>query len=97
MSDMNIFKGAARASVLNSEVRGKNKKYTIYKLLVTYQGKTYTHYRRYSDFNKLHELLKKAHPDLHLKFPGKKNYLAIILTRCSSAQGRTGLIPSCKD
>lgn len=64
--------GPARACVSNSEIRGKTKKYTMYKLLVTYDGKTHTHYRRYSDFNKLHELLKKSYPELHLKFPGKK-------------------------
>jgi serum/glucocorticoid-regulated kinase 3 len=60
------------ASVTSSEIWEKNKKYTVYKVVVSCDGKTWVLYRRYNEFSKLCDLLKKQYPWLHLKLPGKK-------------------------
>ncbi|XP_013772600.1 serine/threonine-protein kinase Sgk2-like [Limulus polyphemus] len=61
------------ASVTNFETREKKRlKYTVYKVLVTAGGKTWFVFRRYNEFCKLQENLKKDFPGLHIKLPGKK-------------------------
>ncbi|GAB6029101.1 hypothetical protein CHUAL_004884 [Chamberlinius hualienensis] len=72
MNTVALISGHAKASVANSEVWEKNKKYTVYKVLITAQGKTWAYYRRYNEFYKLYELLKKQLPGLRLKLPGRK-------------------------
>lgn len=60
------------ASVTNSEVHEKNKKFTVYKVVVTVDGHSWFVLRRYNDFSKLLDIIKKQCPGSHLKLPGKK-------------------------
>ncbi|KAI8495889.1 PREDICTED: serine/threonine-protein kinase Sgk3-like isoform X2 [Branchiostoma belcheri] len=50
----------------------KNKRYTVYKVVVTVGGKSWFIFRRYTEFEKLHQMLKKNFPDVSFKLPGKK-------------------------
>ncbi|RWS06273.1 serine/threonine-protein kinase Sgk1-like protein, partial [Dinothrombium tinctorium] len=58
--------------VTNSEIWENNKKFTVYKLVVSCGEKNWQLYRRYNEFSKLYDLLKKQFPGLSLKLPGKK-------------------------
>lgn len=60
------------ANVVSSEVWEQNKKYTVYKIVVKYDDQNWTIHRRYNEFSKLCDGLKKLFPHLHLKLPGKK-------------------------
>ncbi|XP_054154142.1 serine/threonine-protein kinase Sgk2-like isoform X2 [Oppia nitens] len=62
------------ANVTNSEIWEKNKKYAVYQVVVNCDGKTWLLYRRYNEFTKLYDLVKKQYPWLSkdLKLPGKK-------------------------
>ncbi|KAL1483314.1 hypothetical protein MTO96_033274 [Rhipicephalus appendiculatus] len=60
------------ASVTNSEIQEKNKKFTVYKVVVTVDGHSWFVLRRYNDFSKLLDIIKKQFPGCHLKLPGKK-------------------------
>ncbi|XP_067138596.1 serine/threonine-protein kinase Sgk2-like [Centruroides vittatus] len=66
--------GIPMVSVTNSETWEKNKKFTVYKVVVSMEGNTWFIFRRYNEFSKLHDLLKKQYPNLHLKLPGKKRF-----------------------
>ncbi len=46
------------ANVTNSEIWEKNKKYTVYKVVVSCDGKTWVLYRRYNEFSKLCDLVR---------------------------------------
>ncbi|XP_027200210.2 serine/threonine-protein kinase Sgk2-like [Dermatophagoides pteronyssinus] len=66
---------AITAHVVSSEVCGGDKsikKYTVYKIVVEYGQQSWVFYRRYNEFSKLCDSLKKQYPYLHLKLPGKK-------------------------
>ncbi|XP_022246432.1 serine/threonine-protein kinase Sgk1-like [Limulus polyphemus] len=61
------------ATVTNFETWEKKRlKYTVYKVVVTAGGKTWFVFRRYNEFSKLQENLKKDFPGLQIKLPGKK-------------------------
>ncbi|CAG2109964.1 unnamed protein product [Medioppia subpectinata] len=62
------------ANVTNSEIWENNKKYAVYKVVVNCDDKTWVLYRRYNEFSKLCDLIKKQCPWLSkdLKLPGKK-------------------------
>lgn len=65
--------GHTSASVAHSEICHSNKKYTVYKVVVSSGGQTWFVFRRYNDFHKLCDTLKKqSHGSLGLKLPGKK-------------------------
>ncbi|OQV19729.1 Serine/threonine-protein kinase Sgk3 [Hypsibius exemplaris] len=63
-----------------TDVRHDKKKYTTYKLEVKshghlamgVRGREWTLLRRYAEFSRLHDALKKAYPDISLKLPGKR-------------------------
>ncbi|XP_054721932.1 LOW QUALITY PROTEIN: serine/threonine-protein kinase Sgk2-like [Uloborus diversus] len=67
-------KGAASptVSVINSETVEKNKKFTVYKVVVEAAGNKWFVFRRYNEFSKLLEILKRQYPHISLKLPGKK-------------------------
>lgn len=58
--------------VSDTQTWEKNKKYTVYKVVVVTNGKTWFIFRRYNEFHKLYETLKKKFPNAELKLPGKK-------------------------
>ncbi|XP_074642748.1 serine/threonine-protein kinase Sgk1-like [Tubulanus polymorphus] len=64
----------AAASVLISDTEAweKNKKFTVYKVVVCSGGKTWFIFRRYNEFHHLYEKLKRKYPHANLKLPGKK-------------------------
>jgi len=64
--------GAARVSISDTETWEKNKRYTVYKVLVSVNGKSWFIFRRYNEFYALYERLKKLFPEARLKLPGKK-------------------------
>ncbi|XP_046384338.1 serine/threonine-protein kinase Sgk1-like [Ischnura elegans] len=59
-------------SVNDAETREKNKKFTVYKVLVNGDVGSWYVFRRYNEFHKLYETVKKQFPHLNLKLPGKK-------------------------
>lgn len=59
-------------SVTNSETVEKNKKFTVYKVVVEAAGNKWFVFRRYNEFSKLLEILKRQYPHVPLKLPGKK-------------------------
>ncbi|GIY32966.1 hypothetical protein CDAR_435461 [Caerostris darwini] len=59
-------------SVTNSETIEKNKKFTVYKVVVEAAGNKWFVFRRYNEFSKLLEILKRQYPNVPLKLPGKK-------------------------
>jgi len=67
-------KGAASptVSVTNSESVEKNKKFTVYKVVVEAGEHKWFVFRRYNEFSKLLETLKRQYPHIPLKLPGKK-------------------------
>lgn len=50
----------------------KRSKYTVYKVVVHSGTSSWFVFRRYAEFHKLYESLKKQVPNLGLKLPGKK-------------------------
>lgn len=50
----------------------KRTKYTVYKVVVHSGSANWFVFRRYAEFHKLFESLKKQFPNLQLKLPGKK-------------------------
>ncbi|XP_033645213.1 serine/threonine-protein kinase Sgk1-like [Asterias rubens] len=58
--------------VSDTQTWEKNKKYTVYKVVVVTGGKTWFIFRRYNEFHKLYEMLKKKFPEADFKLPGKK-------------------------
>ncbi|UXI17155.1 serine-tRNA ligase [Sarcoptes scabiei] len=63
---------AITANVVSSEVWEEQKKYTVYKIVVQYDHQSWVIYKRYNEFSKLCDTLKKKYSFLHLKLPGKK-------------------------
>ncbi|GFT76018.1 hypothetical protein TNCV_1255301 [Trichonephila clavipes] len=59
-------------SVTNSETIEKNKKFTVYKVVVEAAGNKWFVFRRYNEFSKLLDVLKRQYPNIPLKLPGKK-------------------------
>ncbi|XP_035214680.1 serine/threonine-protein kinase Sgk2-like isoform X2 [Stegodyphus dumicola] len=59
-------------SVTNSETIEKNKKFTVYKVVVEAAGSKWFVFHRYNDFSKLLDVLKRQYPNVPLKLPGKK-------------------------
>ncbi|KAF8790759.1 Serine/threonine-protein kinase Sgk3 like protein [Argiope bruennichi] len=59
-------------SVTNSETIEKNKKFTVYKVVVEAAGHKWFVFRRYNEFSKLLDILKRQYPNIPLKLPGKK-------------------------
>ena len=51
---------AVDANVVSSEVWEQNKKYTVYKIVVKYNNQSWTLYRRYNEFSKLCDIVRKA-------------------------------------
>ncbi|XP_042906252.1 serine/threonine-protein kinase Sgk2 isoform X3 [Parasteatoda tepidariorum] len=64
--------GTPTVSVTNSETVDKNKKFTVYKVVVEAAGQQWYVFRRYNEFSKLLETLKRLYPHISLKLPGKK-------------------------
>ncbi|KAK3909195.1 Serine/threonine-protein kinase Sgk3 [Frankliniella fusca] len=60
------------ASVENSEIREEEKKFTVYKVAITSDNDSWFVFRRYNEFYKLFDILRKQVPGLQLKLPGKK-------------------------
>lgn len=60
------------ASVQKTETWQHNKKFTVYKVVVVSASECWFVFRRYNEFYKLHDILKKQVPNLQLKLPGKK-------------------------
>ncbi|XP_022102563.1 serine/threonine-protein kinase Sgk1-like [Acanthaster planci] len=58
--------------VSDTQTWEKNKKTTVYKVVVVTGGKTWFIFRRYNEFHKLYEMLKKKFPEADFKLPGKK-------------------------
>lgn len=58
--------------VSDTQAWEKNKKYTVYKVVVLTGGKTWFIFRRYNEFHKLYDMIKKKYPDAGLKLPAKK-------------------------
>ncbi|XP_071965259.1 serine/threonine-protein kinase Sgk3-like [Antedon mediterranea] len=63
---------ATSIHVSDTQTWEKNKKFTVYKVVVVTGSKTWFIFRRYNEFHKLYELLKKKFPEAELKLPGKK-------------------------
>jgi len=59
------------SQTLSSDTKN-SKKFTVYKVLVKTPEKNYFIFRRYNEFQGLYDKLKKTHPELNLKLPGKK-------------------------
>lgn len=59
-------------TITDTETWEKNKRYTVYKVVVNVEGKSWFIFRRYQEFSALYDKLKKRFPDAHLKLPGKK-------------------------
>ncbi|XP_077991813.1 serine/threonine-protein kinase Sgk1-like [Glandiceps talaboti] len=59
-------------SIPDAQTWEKNKKYTVYKVVVNRGGKTWFIFRRYNEFHRLHETLKKQYSEINVKLPGKK-------------------------
>uniref|UniRef100_A0A1B6DUY2 Non-specific serine/threonine protein kinase n=2 Tax=Clastoptera arizonana TaxID=38151 RepID=A0A1B6DUY2_9HEMI len=60
------------ASVQKTETWQENKKFTVYKVVVICATECWFVFRRYNEFYKLHDILKKQVSNLQLKLPGKK-------------------------
>ncbi|XP_049834560.1 serine/threonine-protein kinase Sgk3-like isoform X2 [Schistocerca gregaria] len=60
------------ARVENTETWQRSKKFTVYKVVVGCDGRSWFVFRRYNEFYKLSETLKKQVPAPQLKLPGKK-------------------------
>ncbi|KAF6020137.1 SGK1 [Bugula neritina] len=63
---------SAVVSISDSETWEKNKKYTVYKVVVVCKGRQWFIFRRYSEFQNLYDRLKRQYPDAGLKLPGKR-------------------------
>lgn len=59
-------------SISNTETWAKDKRYTVYKVAVATPDRSYFIFRRYAEFSKLYDTLKKQYPGCGLKLPGKK-------------------------
>uniref|UniRef100_A0A4W4F9W4 Serum/glucocorticoid regulated kinase family member 3 n=1 Tax=Electrophorus electricus TaxID=8005 RepID=A0A4W4F9W4_ELEEL len=55
-----------------NEQRDKKKRYTVYKVMVSVGRHEWFVFRRYTEFDKLYNTLKKQYPALNLKIPAKR-------------------------
>ncbi|XP_013404642.1 serine/threonine-protein kinase Sgk1 [Lingula anatina] len=62
----------AQVAISDTETWEKDKRFTVYKVLVSVGGKKWFIFRRYAEFNALYDKLKKIFPKAGLKLPGKK-------------------------
>ncbi|XP_016661487.1 serine/threonine-protein kinase Sgk2 isoform X3 [Acyrthosiphon pisum] len=60
------------AMVSQAEIWQEDKKFTVYKIVIWSRNESWHVFRRYNEFYKLSEVLKKQVPDSNLKIPGKK-------------------------
>ncbi|KAL2085180.1 hypothetical protein ACEWY4_018500 [Coilia grayii] len=56
----------------HNEQRDKKKRYTVYKVMVTVGRHEWFVFRRYTEFDKLYNTLKKQFPSQNLKIPAKR-------------------------
>ncbi|RXN25790.1 MCM domain-containing 2 [Labeo rohita] len=56
----------------SNEQRDKKKRYTVYKVIVSVGRQEWFVFRRYAEFDKLYNTLKKQFPALNLKIPAKR-------------------------
>uniref|UniRef100_A0A8C1FCD8 Serum/glucocorticoid regulated kinase family member 3 n=2 Tax=Cyprinus carpio TaxID=7962 RepID=A0A8C1FCD8_CYPCA len=56
----------------SNEQRDKKKRYTVYKVIVSVGRHEWFVFRRYAEFDKLYNTLKKQFPTLNLKIPAKR-------------------------
>ncbi|KAM9775277.1 serine/threonine-protein kinase Sgk3 isoform 2-T3 [Syngnathus typhle] len=56
----------------HNEQRDKKKRYTVYKVIVNVGQQEWFVFRRYAEFDKLYNTLKKQFPSLNLKIPAKR-------------------------
>lgn len=61
-----------KAPIIGFEVVDERRKFTVYKIEVKSQGKSWFVFRRYSDFIRLNDRLKDAYPNFHIRLPGKR-------------------------
>ncbi|KAG7272303.1 hypothetical protein CRUP_014188 [Coryphaenoides rupestris] len=55
-----------------NEQRDKKKRYTVYKVMVSVGRREWFVFRRYAEFDKLYNVLKKQFPSMNLKIPAKR-------------------------
>ncbi|XP_015239891.1 PREDICTED: serine/threonine-protein kinase Sgk3 [Cyprinodon variegatus] len=56
----------------HNEQRDKKKRYTVYKVMVSVGRQEWFVFRRYAEFDKLYNTLKKQFPSMNLKIPAKR-------------------------
>lgn len=56
----------------HNEQRDKKKRYTVYKVIVSVQQQEWFVFRRYAEFDKLYNTLRKLFPSMNLKIPAKR-------------------------
>ncbi|KAJ8387651.1 hypothetical protein AAFF_G00152010 [Aldrovandia affinis] len=70
---MDELAGCPNVSIpCHDEQRDKNKRYTVYKVMVNVGRQEWFVFRRYTEFDKLHYTLRKQFPSLNLKIPAKR-------------------------
>src|SRR6218665_127992 len=61
-----------KANVISSEIFEQNKRTTFYRVVVSYDNRTWQILRRYNEFSKLVDSIKREYPNISLKLPKKK-------------------------
>uniref|UniRef100_A0A7N6B308 Serine/threonine-protein kinase Sgk1 n=1 Tax=Anabas testudineus TaxID=64144 RepID=A0A7N6B308_ANATE len=56
----------------HNEQRDKKKRYTVYKVIVSVRQHEWFVFRRYAEFDKLYNTLRKQFPSMNLKIPAKR-------------------------
>uniref|UniRef100_A0A3Q0T4S1 Serum/glucocorticoid regulated kinase family member 3 n=1 Tax=Amphilophus citrinellus TaxID=61819 RepID=A0A3Q0T4S1_AMPCI len=56
----------------HNEQRDKKKRYTVYKVMVSVRQQEWFVFRRYAEFDKLYNTLRKQFPSMNLKIPAKR-------------------------
>ncbi|XP_032810743.1 serine/threonine-protein kinase Sgk2-like isoform X1 [Petromyzon marinus] len=76
MGDCNHFETShPSASVSDSlDIWEKRAHHTVYKVVVSNEGKSWFVLGRYAEFYKLYQSLKNTFPEMHLKFPPRRNF-----------------------
>uniref|UniRef100_A0A3B4CWF6 Serine/threonine-protein kinase Sgk1 n=1 Tax=Pygocentrus nattereri TaxID=42514 RepID=A0A3B4CWF6_PYGNA len=76
-----------------NEQRDKKKRYTVYKVMVSVGRHEWFVFRRYTEFDKLYNTLKKQYPALNLKIPAKRifgdNFDPVRLLTCDHSSIQT--------
>ncbi|XP_011403713.2 PREDICTED: serine/threonine-protein kinase Sgk1-like [Amphimedon queenslandica] len=68
-------RGQTTAAVEDHETWVEEKRFTMYKVVVRLEDRSYFIFRRYNEFNTLLDKIKKRYPDSNLKLPGKRIFL----------------------